>query len=166
MVTPVVMTLPMVRAGITEVCVTPGCINVRLTRFRPLSGRSETCCSFTTPPSVLLEVCTRGASSATVTVCPWDHGAAGIFHDAQNCPRRELSEHGNRHQQQNERGNPTTSNPLNERVPFKHDLTPLRNTHSLSAHRGGKRRGREQHSLGGKSITHPRRIEPGPFLAP
>ncbi len=68
MVTPVVKAEPMVVAGITVVWVTPACIRVRPTRFRPLSGRSETCCSFTTPPSVLLEVWTRGTSSATVTV--------------------------------------------------------------------------------------------------
>ena len=50
-----------------DVCLTLACSSVNPTRFRPLSGRSETCCSFTIPPSVLFDVWTKGASSATVT---------------------------------------------------------------------------------------------------
>src|SRR5438034_8972631 len=53
MVTPVVMTLPMVVAGITGVCVTPRCIRVRAIRFGPDVDRYVNCQPSTTASDLL-----------------------------------------------------------------------------------------------------------------
>ena len=55
----------------------------------------------------------------------WDHGAAGIFHHAKNCPGRELSNAWNGGEEENKQWEGTSPNPLNELLLFKHDGSPL-----------------------------------------